>query len=139
MEVYPVQNKSVYYQHRDQAANQEKLEALNQTGFNKMVDMVETMRKDSVPSSPNVTDLDQRQLTQMYGIINSEVKILNEKELADSSGHQDDHMEGTLLETLKFRQVKFMDSANSDLLQAGVPSPIHLKPKGRIKWSQLTE
>ena len=32
-----------------------------------------------------------------------------------------------------------MDSANSDLLLAGVPSPIHLGVRGKINWNQLTE
>ena len=48
-------------------------------------------------------------------------------------------MTGTLLETLRLKQIKFMDSANSDLILAGVPRPLERNLNGKIDWKQLSE
>lgn len=77
-------------------------------------------------------------MNQMYEVINSEVKIVNSKGAGDTTGHELDGAEGMLLKSLRLRQMPFMESANSDLAETGVPA-VQLRATGKINWNQLTE
>ena len=68
------------------------------------------------------------------------MKILNDLNTSNEKSHREDMlMTGTLLETLRLKQIKFMDSANSDLILAGVPRPLERNLNGKIDWKQLSE